>query len=92
MTAKQSNPKKSDEIDYTEISEAEVQSVWPDLCMADRYNIAYEKVLQELPEWKQNEIADPEFSIAAGGVSERHMRDFLKEVVQLAESENFHVN
>ena len=66
--------------------------MWPDLCMADRYNIAYEKVLQELPEWKQTDIADPEGSIAAGGGSERHIRDFLKEVVQLAESENFHVN
>jgi hypothetical protein len=85
MTAKKSISKKSDKIDYAEITEAEVQSVWPDLCMADRYQIAYEKVLQNMPAYKQTEMADK-------GLPPRHMREFLKEVVRAAEAENFHVN
>ncbi len=85
MTAKQSKPKKSNKIDYAEITEAEVQSVWPDLCMADRYQIAYEKVLQNMPKWKRNEVAN-------NTMPPRHMRDFIKEVIKSAEAENFHVN
>ena len=85
MTAKKSTSKKSNKIDYAEITEAEVQSVWPDLCMADRYQIAYEKVLQNMPKWKQNEVAD-------NTMPPRHMRDFIKEVIKSAEAENFHVN
>ena len=85
MTAKKSTSKKPNKIDYAEITEAEVQSVWPDLCMADRYQIAYEKVLQNMPAWKQAEMADK-------GMPPRHMREFIKEVVHAAESENFHIN
>jgi len=88
MTAKKSKPKKSkksNKIDYAEITEAEVQSVWPDLCMADRYQIAYEKVLQNMPAYKQTEMAGK-------GMPPQHMREFLKEVIRAAESENFHVN
>ena len=85
MTAKQIKPKKSNKIDYTEITEAEVQSVWPDLCMADRYQIAYEKVLQNMPAYKQTEMA-------GDGLPPQHMREFLKEVTKLAESENFDKN
>ena len=85
MTTKKSISKKPDKIDYAEITEAEVQSVWPDLCMADRYQIAYEKVLQNMPKWKQNEVAN-------NTMPPRHMRDFTKEVVRAAEAENFHVN
>ena len=85
MTAKRTKPKKSDKIDYAEITEAEVQDVWPDLCMADRYQIAYEKVLQSMPAWKQSEMADK-------GMPPRHMKAFIDEVVHAAEAENFHVN
>ena len=85
MTAKKSKPKKSNKIDYAEITESEVQSVWPDLCMQDRYQIAYEKVLQNMPAWKRTEI-DNEDAAA------RHMKEFTKEVVQLAESDNFEKN
>ena len=85
MTAKRTKPKKTKKIDYAEITEAEVQSVWPDLCMADRYQIAYEKILQNMPKWKRSEIA-------ADSMPPRHMRDFTKEVIKLAESDNFHVN
>jgi hypothetical protein len=84
MTAKKSTSKKSNKIDYTEITEAEVQSVWPDLCMADRYNIAYEKVLQNTQAWK----------IEAMNASDdnRFLKDFTTEVIELAESDNFHIN
>ena len=85
MTAKKSTSKKPNKIDYAEITEAEVQSVWPDLCMADRYQIAYEKVLQNMPKWKQSEIS-------TNSMPPRHMRDFTKEVVKLAESDNFEKN
>ena len=85
MTTKKSISKKPDKIDYAEITEAEVQSVWPDLCMADRYQIAYEKVLQNTSAWKRDEIANNKMPT-------RHMREFLKEVVRAAEAENFHVN
>ena len=85
MTAKKSTSKKPNKIDYAEITEAEVQSVWPDLCMADRYQIAYEKVLQNTSAWKRDEIANNKMPT-------RHMREFLKEVVRAAEAENFHVN
>ena len=85
MTAKKSISKKPSKIDYAEITEAEVQSVWPDLCMADRYQIAYEKVLQNMPAWKRNEIDNNKMPT-------RHLHDFTKEVVRLAEAENFHVN
>ena len=82
MTAKKSKPKKSNKIDYAEITEAEVQSVWPDLCMQDRYQIAYEKVLQNMPKWKRDEVAKKT-------MPPRHMRDFIKEIIQLAEAEHF---
>ena len=85
MTTKKSISKKPDKIDYAEITEAEVQSVWPDLCMADRYQIAYEKVLQNMPAWKQSEMAGK-------GMPPRHMKAFIDEVVQAAEAEKFHVN
>ena len=85
MTAKKSTSKKPNKIDYAEITEAEVQSVWPDLCMADRYQIAYEKVLQNMPAWKQSEMAGK-------GMPPRHMKAFIDEVVQAAEAEKFHVN
>ena len=85
MTAKKVPTKKSNKIDYADITEAEVQSVWPDLCMADRYQIAYEKVLQNTSAWKRDEIANNKMPT-------RHMREFLKEVVRAAEAENFHVN
>ena len=85
MTTKKSISKKPDKIDYAEITEAEVQSVWPDLCMADRYQIAYEKVLQNTSAWKRDEIANNKMPT-------RHMREFLKEVIKSAEAENFHVN
>ena len=85
MTAKKSTSKKPNKIDYAEITEAEVQSVWPDLCMADRYQIAYEKVLQNMPPWKQAEMSKKK-------MPPRHMREFTREVVSLAEAENFHVN
>jgi len=84
MTAKKVPTKKSDKIDYTEITEAEVQSVWPDLCMADRYNIAYEKVSQNMSAWKAAAIADT--------TNTRHSDEFLKQVIELAESDNFHIN
>ena len=84
MTAKKSTTKKSGKIDYAEITEAEVQSVWPDLCMADRYNIAYEKVSQNMSAWRAEAIADPN--------STRHSDDFIKEVIELAESDNFNIN
>ena len=84
MTAKKSSPQKSDKIDYAEITEAEVQSVWPDLCMADRYNIAYEKVLQNTQGWKIEEMKKND-----GG---RHLKDFTTAVIELAESDNFHIN
>ena len=84
MTAKKSTSKESNKIDYTEITEAEVQSVWPDLCMADRYNIAYEKVLQNTRPWK----------IEAMNASDdnRFLKDFTSAVIELAESDNFHIN
>ena len=84
MTAKKSTSKKSNKIDYTEITEAEVQSVWPDLCMADRYNIAYEKVLQNTHSWK----------IEAMNASDdnRFLKDFTSAVIELAESDNFNIN
>ena len=85
MTAKKSIPKKPSKIDYAEITEAEVQSVWPDLCMADRYQIAYEKVLQNMPAYKQTEMAGK-------GMPPQHMKEFLKEVIRAAEADNFHVN
>ena len=84
MTAKKSTSKKPNKIDYAEITEAEVQKVWPDLCMADRYQIAHEKVLQNTQEWKLKAMKEND--------KDRLNAEFIKEVVALAESENFHIN
>ena len=84
MTARKSTTKKSDKIDYADITEAEVQSVWPDLCMADRYQIAHAKMLQNIAAWQAEAIADPN--------NNRHQAEFIKQVIELAESDNFHIN
>jgi len=84
MTAKRTKPKKTNKIDYAEITEAEVQSVWPDLCMADRYQIAHEKILQNTMSWKLKAMKEND--------KDRLNTEFIKEVITLAESENFHIN
>ena len=87
MTAKRIKPystKKSNKIDYADITEAEVQSVWPDLCMADRYQIAHAKISQNMSAWRAEAIADTS--------NTRHSDEFIKQVIELAESDNFHIN
>ena len=84
MTTEKSKTKKSDKIDYAEITEAEVQSAWPDLCMADRYQIAHEKILQNTMAWKLKAMKEND--------EDRLNAEFIKEVIALAESENFHIN
>ena len=84
MTTEKIPTKKSDKIDYAEITEAEVQKVWPDLCMADRYQIAHEKISQNTMAWKVKAMEEND--------EDRLNAEFIKEVVTLAESENFHIN
>ena len=84
MTAKKVPTKKSNKIDYADITEAEVQSVWPDLCMADRYQIAHAKISQNMSAWKAEAIADTS--------NTRHSDEFVKQVIELAESDNFNIN
>ena len=72
---------KESKIKYDTITEAEVQSVWPDLCQADKYEIAYNKVLQNLPNWKQEDIAND--------TNERVVKEFIKRVIEIAQSEEY---
>ena len=81
MTRSKSKTKKSNKIKYDTITEAEVQSVWPDLCQADKYEIAYNKVLQNLPTWKQEDIANHD--------NDRVEKDFIKGVIEIAQSEEY---
>ncbi len=75
---------KESKIKYDTITEAEVQSVWPDLCQADKYEIAYNKVLQNLPTWKQEDIAND--------ANERVVKEFIKSVIEIAQSEEYYAN
>ena len=75
---------KESKIKYDTITEAEVQSVWPDLCQADKYEIAYNKVLQNLPNWKQEDIAND--------ANERVVKEFIKRVIEIAQSEKYYAN
>ena len=75
---------KESKIKYDTITEAEVQSVWPDLCQADKYEIAYNKVLQNLPTWKQEDIAND--------ANERVVKEFIKRVIEIAQSEEYYAN
>ena len=75
---------KESKIKYDTITEAEVQSVWPDLCQADKYEIAYNKVLQNLPNWKQEDIAND--------ANERVVKEFIKSVIEIAQSEEYYAN
>jgi len=89
MTAKKSTSKESNKIDYADITEAEVQSVWPDLCMADRYQIAHAKISQNMSAWRADTIAEER---AGESNSTRQHDSFIKEVIELAESDNFNIN
>jgi hypothetical protein len=80
MTKKKSTARKS-AIKYDTITEAEVSSVWPDLCQADKYEIAYNKVLQNLPAWKQEDIANH--------ANDRVENEFIKNVIEIAQSEEY---
>ena len=84
MTAKKVPTKKSNKIDYADITEAEVQAVWPDLSMADRYQIAHAKISQNMSAWRAEAIADTS--------NTRHSDEFIKQVIELAESDNFNIN
>ena len=75
---------KESKIKYDTITEAEVQSVWPDLCQADKYEIAYNKVLQNLPTWKQEDIIND--------ANEREVKEFIKSVIEIAQSEEYYAN
>tara|TARA_B100000676_G_scaffold75024_2_gene74746 strand:- start:2326 stop:2568 length:243 start_codon:yes stop_codon:yes gene_type:complete len=75
---------KESKIKYDTITEAEVQSVWPDLCQADKYEIAYNKVLQNLPTWKQEDIVN--------NANERVVKEFIKSVIEIAQSEEYYAN
>jgi hypothetical protein len=75
---------KESKIKYDTITEAEVQSVWPDLCQADKYEIAYNKVLQNLPTWKQEDIVND--------ANERVVKEFIKSVIEIAQSEEYYAN
>ena len=68
-------------IKYDTITEGEVQSVWPDLCQADKYEIAYNKVLQNLPAWKQEDIANH--------ANDRVENEFIKSIIEIAQSEEY---
>jgi len=75
---------KESKIKYDTITEAEVQSVWPDLCQADKYEIAYNKVLQNLPVWKQEDIANR--------ANSRVEDEFIKSIIEIAQSEEYYAN
>ena len=53
--------------------------------MSDRYKFAHEKVWQETADWKK------EF-ITGSGNDERHEKEFLKEVILFAESDQIKWN
>jgi len=89
MTARKSTTKKSNKIDYTEITEGEVQSVWPDLCMADRYQIAHAKISQNMSAWRATTVAEER---AGESNNTRQLDSFIEQVIELAESDNFQVN
>ena len=72
---------KESKIKYDTITEAEVRSVWPDLCQADKYEIAYNKVLQNSPTWKQEDIANR--------ANSRVENEFIKNVIEIAQSEEY---
>ena len=61
------------------------QEWWSDLPMSDRYKFAHEKVWQETADWKK------EF-ITGSGNDERHEKEFLKEVILFAESDQIKWN
>ena len=75
---------KESKIKYDTITEAEVQSVWPDLCQADKYEIAYNKVLQNLPTSKQEDIANH--------ANDRVEKEFIKSVIEIAQSEEYFIH
>ena len=75
---------KESKIKYDTITEAEVQSVWPDLCQADKYEIAYNKVLQNLPTWKQEDIANH--------ANDRVEKESIKSVIEIAQSEEYFIH
>jgi hypothetical protein len=83
MTASKVEPNKSDN-KYADASVADIAECWPKLHMCDRYAIAYEKVLQELPAWKQVDVVNK--------TEGRILDDFAKRVRELAESEKFKLN
>jgi hypothetical protein len=49
----------------------------------NRYELAYHKVFNDLPAWKQKEITDLK---AAKDFDNRHLSEFVQQVIEMAES------